>query len=690
MSFGFSVGDFAGTLQLAWTLYTKCYKIAKGAPKDFKCLIEEINMLHSSIKLLQDEATDKESILVRAGADRVDMVKRVVGQVDVTLRELEKHSKKYDSLGKEHSSSIRKWWTGVRWSAEASELDALRNKLVYHNGVISLLLTSCGNSSLQRIETITSKVEKGVNDIKDMIRTPAVGAPTLSAIQGDRLFSISLSETLMKSAEIGRKWSAIGVDEWIQAGSWWLLKSQMDLYTGLPSERKITWQGYANLIKAAWILIDIITRHPQLDFLETSTAYGVELLVETIRRELENINKSGLARPTLAELVRDVAPYPNKNVMQIKDQKVLFSTTQDVQHLCAITEAAKEYLFCCKFKENDPEILRSFTLLFSIKNNYGGVVRRLLEDEEVYTEAEKLRENTRAKYSTRLLLEAKELAKLTNQSILMDEHREKSTSKNLSSINEVINQSIKNLSLFVWCTRNEYDAVALLLCEGKGIPIGDREEDLIMCRPSPLHNAVLNKNLELIKLFSFEDGFDIDARDDSIGSHGRSTALEIASEIGFIAAVNILLEAGADSHRTSYQALFYAACSGHLDVVNRLLEAGADVNAGQSQALRTAAERGRLDVVNRLLEAGADVNAGESPALSEAAWNGHLDVVNRLLEAGADVNSENCLPLFNAVRRNYFVIAAKLLKAGANIQSLPECEREKLESWMRNNDISIS
>lgn len=89
-------------------------------------------MLHSSIKLLQDEATDKESILVRAGADRVDMVKRVVGQVDVTLRELEKHSKKYESLGKEHSSSIRKWWTGVRWSAEASELDALRNKVNTH------------------------------------------------------------------------------------------------------------------------------------------------------------------------------------------------------------------------------------------------------------------------------------------------------------------------------------------------------------------------------------------------------------------------------------------------------------------------------------------------------------------------------------------------------------------------------
>lgn len=54
----------------------------------------------------------------------------------------------------------------------------------------------------------------------------------------------------------------------------------MDLYTGLPSERKISWQGYANLIKAAWILIDIITIHPQLDYLETSTGYGIALLVE--------------------------------------------------------------------------------------------------------------------------------------------------------------------------------------------------------------------------------------------------------------------------------------------------------------------------------------------------------------------------------------------------------------------------
>ena len=29
---------------------------------------------------------------------------------------------------------------------------------------------------------------------------------------------------LMKSAEISGPWAAIGIDQWIQAGRWWLLK----------------------------------------------------------------------------------------------------------------------------------------------------------------------------------------------------------------------------------------------------------------------------------------------------------------------------------------------------------------------------------------------------------------------------------------------------------------------------------
>jgi hypothetical protein len=36
--------------------------------------------------------------------------------------------------------------------------------------------------------------------------------------------------------------------------------------------------AYVNLIKASWILIDIITGHPQLPFFDSSTHFDVQLL----------------------------------------------------------------------------------------------------------------------------------------------------------------------------------------------------------------------------------------------------------------------------------------------------------------------------------------------------------------------------------------------------------------------------
>lgn len=42
----------------------------------------------------------------------------------------------------------------------------------------------------------------------------------------------------------------------------------------------ISQQGYVDLIKASWILIDIIARHPQLNLLDSVIRCEVELLAE--------------------------------------------------------------------------------------------------------------------------------------------------------------------------------------------------------------------------------------------------------------------------------------------------------------------------------------------------------------------------------------------------------------------------
>ncbi|RPB07542.1 hypothetical protein P167DRAFT_495646 [Morchella conica CCBAS932] len=289
MSFGFGVGDFIAVSQLAWNLYRYCYVVSRGAPQEFQLLLQEITTLSQSIKLLELEAQDPNSTLVRSGEDRIRMVKEMMSRVEVTLKELEKHAKKYEKLGDSSRSKVRKQlWAKFKWSVDASDLDALRNKLVYHNGVINLLLTSCGNSSLQRIESSTQKLERRFSRIDELVQKfesqGSPEAPSISAVNDKALKKTLLSMKLMENAEVGkRRWSAIGVDEWIQAGRWWLLKSQSDLSAGLASDGRVSHQAYTNLVKASWILIDVIAKHPQFNLLDPSIQYDAEVLAEVSR-----------------------------------------------------------------------------------------------------------------------------------------------------------------------------------------------------------------------------------------------------------------------------------------------------------------------------------------------------------------------------------------------------------------------
>lgn len=67
------------------------------------------------------------------------------------------------------------------------------------------------------------RLERRFSQIGEFIQK-AEGTPIISGISGAFKTPL-LSAELMKNAEVGlRRWSAIGVDEWIQAGRWWLLK----------------------------------------------------------------------------------------------------------------------------------------------------------------------------------------------------------------------------------------------------------------------------------------------------------------------------------------------------------------------------------------------------------------------------------------------------------------------------------
>jgi len=139
MSFGFGVGDFLAVSQLAFTLYRQCYLVARGAPQEFQSLVAELTTLSTSIRLLQDEVADENSVLVQSGEDRLRVMKEMIDRVEGTLKQLEKLAGKYAKLLDPGRSKTRKVWDRVKWSTEMADIDGLRNKVRMTMGFLVLM-----------------------------------------------------------------------------------------------------------------------------------------------------------------------------------------------------------------------------------------------------------------------------------------------------------------------------------------------------------------------------------------------------------------------------------------------------------------------------------------------------------------------------------------------------------------------
>ena len=140
-------------------------------------------------------------------------------------------------------------------------------------------------------------------------------------------------------------------------------------------------------------------------------------------------------------------------------------------------------------------------------------------------------------------------------------------------------------------------------------------------------------NLDKVKSIVNQPGFDINQTD----RYGE-TPLIIASEIGDLDIVEILVKNGADVNKADYYgttSLMEASAKGRLDIVQFLVEHGADVNKTDNDgetALMIASMRNHLNVVKYLVkEHGADVNKTDNDgetAITLASKYNHSSIVN--------------------------------------------------------------
>jgi ankyrin repeat protein len=132
-----------------------------------------------------------------------------------------------------------------------------------------------------------------------------------------------------------------------------------------------------------------------------------------------------------------------------------------------------------------------------------------------------------------------------------------------------------------------------------------------------------------------------------------SLPLAAAAEAGGLAAMRVLLDAGADPDAAADPAKgpggtpLQRACAAEAwEAARLLLERGASPNAAAphlSPPLFLAAESGHAPTVSALLAKGANPNArsqGGATPIWLPVWNGHAEVVRLLLLAGTDVRSD--------------------------------------------------
>ena len=235
-------------------------------------------------------------------------------------------------------------------------------------------------------------------------------------------------------------------------------------------------------------------------------------------------------------------------------------------------------------------------------------------------------------------------------------------------------KDMDNQTAFHWASEvGHLKVIEVLLNADANVDVVDRYHD------TPLMLAVREGHHDVVSCL-ITSGADIEIKSgDDHPDHPSRTALYLASEVGDLKVVEVLLNACARVDvvdRNKFTPLMMAARGGYHDVVSHLITSGADVNkkdAFDRTALYLASEVGHLKIVEALLNAGARVDVVgryHVTPLMVAACEGHLDVVGCLITSGAHISKKDGkdrAALHWASEGGHLKIVNMLLNAGAKV-----------------------
>ena len=528
-------------------------------------------------------------------------------------------------------------------------------------------------------------------------------APSVSAID-DELFKTSLSAALMKSAEVTQPWSTIGVDQWIESGRWWLLRAQMELYAVTVSQQKVPLAAYTSLIKASWILVDIIACHPQKPYIKANTHSEVQLLSRELKNEFSRLSALQSIVPDLSELEGQ-----DLRIWETQERGPLLRPHKDSRRLDEWTVGGGEQVLfqrfaLCKLHEVTESL--PCILLFLVRENgqsariitqnqNGAIMMavsfqtplQILEsDSSVSIKDVKIMFNTvQDVQHFGCLIEATNFyyfGRKANRTSLEDLKAYVLITAIKNQKKDVIEQLLQRISTEKDALESDFDGspviVASMLASQR---IADQ---LIKSSESETQGSIRSLHFwafrcglaPLVKVLLIEHPT-VDEKE-----WQGMTPLGVASSCGYEPVVSLLIGSGTDVQaidRSGWAAIHHACFQGHEEVARLLLRSGTDVQTIDSSgrtALHYACSQGHEGVVRLLLRSGTDIQAIDSSgrtALHFACSHGHEGVVRLLLRGGADVgritNTYKQSALHFAARNGHKNVIPLLIEGGADIEA---------------------
>ena len=492
--------------------------------------------------------------------------------------------------------------------------------------------------------------------------------PSVSAVD-DELFKTSLSVALMESAEVTQPWSTIGVDQWIESGRWWLLRSQMELYAVSVPKQKVPLAAYTNLIKASWILVDIIACHPQVPFIRASTHSEVQLLSAELKNEFLRLS-------TLESIVPDLSELEGQDlrIWETQARGPLLRPQKDSQRLDEwIVDGGEQVLFqrfaVCKLRV----LTESLPCIFLFLVHGDGKSARLVAQNQ--------------NGSVIIAVSFEKPVQISEFDCSVAVHGENITF-NTSQDAQFLSCLIEATNFYYFDRRAEHSSLADLKAYVLITAVKNQRKDVIeqlSQRPSPnedLPESESEGGPAAVASMLASQQIAIQPVESS-DSNTRGSTLSLyfwAVQCGLTPLVKVLLTELPKTEGNDWQGktpLGFASLCGCEPIVRLLISNGADVQVTDGSglvALHHACSKGHERVVRLLLRSGADVganaNKSRSSALHVAAQNGHENVVQLLIDRGANIEAKDftgSTPLCEAARLHHEAVIALLLEEGASV-----------------------